>query len=68
MRICFEQEFDWGITDETSKARLWLARNALENRRYEEAYELAKEFSLNNAHDVGEARSIAKEARSRMAK
>lgn len=68
MRICFEQEFDWGITDETSKARLWLARNALENRRYEEAYELAKEFSLSNAHDVGEARSIAKEARSRMAK
>lgn len=68
MRICFEQEFDWGITDETSKARLWLARNALENRRYEEAYELAKEFSLNNAHDVGEARSIAKEAKSRMAK
>lgn len=68
MRICFEQEFEWGITDETSKARLWLARNALENRRYEEAYELAKEFSLNNVHDVGEARSIAKEARSRMAK
>lgn len=68
MRICFEQEFDWGITDETSKARLWLARNALENHRYEDAYELAKEFSLNNAHDVGEARSIAKEARSRMAK
>lgn len=68
MRICFEQELEWGITDETSKARLWLARNALENRHYEEAYELAKEFSLNNAHDVGEARSIAKEARSRMAK
>lgn len=68
MRICFEQEFDWGITDETSKARLWLARNSLENRRFEEAYELAKEFNLNNAHDVEEARAIAKEARSRMAK
>lgn len=68
MRICFEQEFDWGITDETSKARLWLARNALENRRFEEAYELAKEFNLNNAHDVEEARAIAKEARSRMSK
>lgn len=68
MRICFEQEMEWGITDETSKARLWLARNALESHHFEEAYELAKEFSLNNAHDVGEARSIAKEARSRMAK
>lgn len=66
MRICFEQEFDWGVTDETSKARLWLARHALENRNYEEAYELAKEFNLSNAHDVEEARAIAREARSRM--
>lgn len=68
MRICFDQEFDWGITDETSKARLWLARHALESRNYEEAYELAKEFNLSNAHDVEEARAIAREARSRMAR
>lgn len=68
MRICFEQEGEWGVTDETAKARLWLARHALEHRRYDEAYDLARESGLNNAHDVGEARSIAKEARSRMAK
>lgn len=68
MRICFDQEYEWGVSDETSKARLWLARNALENRRFEEAYELAKELNLNNAHDVEEARSIARDARSRMSK
>lgn len=66
MRLCFEQEVEWGITDEISKARLWLARHALENKRYEEAYELAKEFHLTNATSVEEARAIAKEARGRM--
>lgn len=68
MRLCFEQELEWGITDEISKARLWLARHALESKRFEEAYELAKEFHLTNANSVEEARAIAKEARSRMIK
>lgn len=66
MKLCFDQEFVWGITDETSKARLWLSRNALENRQYEEAYELAKDLNHSNAHDIEEARSIAREARNRM--
>lgn len=66
MRICYEQEAEWGLTDETSKARLWLARNALENRQFEEAYELARELNFSNAHDIEEARAIAKDARSRM--
>ncbi|OBA22051.1 TPR-like protein [Metschnikowia bicuspidata var. bicuspidata NRRL YB-4993] len=66
MRICFEQECEWGVTDETSKARLWLARHALENRHFDDAYELAKDFNFSNAHDVEEARAIAKEARNRM--
>lgn len=68
MRLCFEQEPEWGVTDEISKARLWLARHALEAKRFEEAYELAKEFHLTNATSVEEARAIAKEARSRMIK
>lgn len=68
MRLCFEQESEWGVTDEISKARLWLARNALENKRFDEAYELAKEFHLTNATSVEEARAIAKEARSYMSK
>ncbi|KAK6453845.1 anaphase promoting complex subunit 8 [Scheffersomyces xylosifermentans] len=68
MKLCFEQEFEWGITDETSKARLWLARNSLENRRFEEAYELAKDLTHSNAHDIEEARSIAREARNRTSK
>lgn len=66
MKLCFDQEFEWGITEETSKARLWLARNALENRSFEEAYELAKDLNHSNAHDIEEARSIAREARNRM--
>lgn len=68
MRLCFEQEIEWGVTDDISKARLWLARHALEAKRYDEAYELAKEFHLTNATSVEEARAIAKEARSRMVK
>ena len=68
MKLCFDQEYEWGISDETSKARLWLARSALENHRFEEAYELAKDLNHSNAHDVEEARSIAREARNRMLK
>lgn len=68
MKLCFDQEFEWGITDETSKARLWLARNALENSRFEEAYELTKDLNHNNAHDIEEARAITREARNRMNK
>lgn len=68
MKLCFDLEFEWGISDSTSKARLWLARNALENRRYGEAYELAKDLNQSSAHDIEEARSIAREARNRMIK
>lgn len=66
MRMCLEQELEWGLSDETSKARLWLARHALNSQKYNEAYDLAKESNFNNAHDVEEARTIAKEARARM--
>lgn len=66
MKLCFGQEYEWGETDETTKARLWLARHALENKRFDEAYELAKELNRGNAHDIEEARLIARDARSRM--
>lgn len=68
MKLCFDQEIEWGITDETSKARLWLARYALEVKKYEEAYELTKDLNHNNAHDIEEARAISREARNRMNK
>lgn len=68
MQMCLELEAEWGIGDDTSKARLWLARHALEARRYDDAYALAKDLSHTNAHDIEEARSIAREARSRMAR
>ena len=66
MRLCFAQEFEWGVGDETSKARLWLARDALNNWKFEEAYELAKDLNYSNAHDIEEARAIARDARNRM--
>lgn len=66
MTMCFEQEQEWGPSDETAKARLWLARHALEARQYEDAYELARDYNFGNAHDVEEARAVAKEARARM--
>lgn len=66
MRMCFDQEPEWGVTDETSKSRLWLARHALQNKHYEEVYELAKEFHFSNALDVEDARAVVKEARNRM--
>lgn len=68
MKLCFDQELEWGITDETSKARLWLARYSLELKKYDEAYELTKDLNHNNAHDIEEARAIAREARNRMNK
>lgn len=66
MKLCFELEQEWGISDETSKARLWLARHALKNKRYDEAHNYAKDQNYSNAHDIEEARAIAREARSRM--
>lgn len=67
-QMCYAQEETWGVTDETSKARLWLARNALLDKRHEEAYQLTKDLNLSNAHDIEEARSIARDARNRMLK
>ncbi|KAI5970672.1 cut23 [Candida margitis] len=66
MRLCFSQEGEWGVSDETSKARLWLARKALEHGKFSEAYELAKDLNNSNVHDVEEARAIARDARNRM--
>lgn len=68
MRLCFSQEIEWGVSDETSKARLWLARKALESGKLSEAYELAKDLNNSNMHDVEEARAIARDARNRMRK
>ncbi|KAI5962640.1 CDC23 [Candida pseudojiufengensis] len=68
MQLCFNQELDWGISDETSKARLWLAKDALEQGNFDEAYDLAKDLNHSNAHDVEEARAIARDARNRIKK
>ncbi|CAN3352857.1 anaphase-promoting complex subunit Cdc23p [Diutina catenulata] len=65
MKLCFEQEY-WSEGDEPTRARIWLARHALTNRRFDEAYELAKDIARGSAHEIEEARVIARDARSRM--
>ncbi|EGW33922.1 uncharacterized protein SPAPADRAFT_59306 [Spathaspora passalidarum NRRL Y-27907] len=66
MKLCFNQEFEIGITDDTCKARLWLARYSLNQKNFNYAYELAKDLQHGNSHDIEEARGIAREARNRM--
>ncbi|KAK6202980.1 anaphase promoting complex subunit 8 [Scheffersomyces amazonensis] len=67
MKLCADQEFEWGASDESSKAKLWLARYALDNNRPDEAHELCKDLNYYGP-DLEEARSIVREARSRMSK
>ncbi|RLV89283.1 Anaphase-promoting complex subunit 8 [Spathaspora sp. JA1] len=66
MKLCFNQEFEMGVSDDTCKARLWLARYALDQKNFNYAYELAKDLQHGNSHDIEEARGVAREARNRM--
>ena len=55
-----------GVTAATSRARMWLARHALENGDYEGAGRLATELCEDGA-EVEEAKGILRDARARMA-
>ena len=68
MKMCLDLEREWGIGDETSKARLWLARHALLQRCFADDYGLVKDLHHPLAHDIEEARLIAREARNRLMK
>ncbi|QLL30277.1 hypothetical protein HG536_0A00940 [Torulaspora globosa] len=54
------------ITDETAKARLWLAKFEAKRKNYEQAYNYAVGVSHGTSQEIEEARSIARECRQRI--
>lgn len=54
------------VTNEAIRSRLWLARYELRNKNYEVAYAHATAISNGTAHEVEEARNIARECRRRI--
>ena len=54
------------VTDETAKARLWVARYEMKRRNYEEAYNYAVGVSHGTSQDIEEARAMARECRKRL--
>lgn len=54
-----------GVTASTSRARMWLARYAMESEDYAVANRLATELT-QDGFDVEEAKALVREARSRM--
>lgn len=66
MRFCLDAEDDEGVTDETSQARLWLAKFSLNEGKYKLAHKYAKELTRGSAAELEEARAIVRETRTRM--
>lgn len=54
------------VTDETAKARLWLAKYEAKRKNYEQAYNYAVGVSHGTSQEIEEARSIARECRQRI--
>lgn len=54
------------VTEETAKARLWLAKYEAKRKNYEEAYNYAVGVSHGTSQEIEEARSIARECRQRI--
>lgn len=54
------------VTDETAKARLWLAKFEAKRRNFEEAYNYAVGVSHGTSQEIEEARAIARECRRRI--
>jgi anaphase-promoting complex subunit 8 len=66
MRMCLHEEESEGVTEETSQARLWLAKFELSKGRYRLANDYAKLFSRGSAAELEEARAIVRETRTRL--
>lgn len=66
MRMCLHEEESEGVTEETSQARLWLAKFELSKGRYRQANDYAKLFSRGSAAELEEARAIVRETRTRL--
>lgn len=61
-----EQATEGLVTDETAKARLWLAKFEAKRKNYEQAYNYAVGVSHGTSQEIEEARSIARECRQRI--
>ncbi|SCU99436.1 LAFA_0G24058g1_1 [Lachancea sp. 'fantastica'] len=68
MARCVEaqQQSDGLISDEITKASLWLARHEVKNKRFAEAYKYALKVTHGSSQEIEEARAIARECRRRM--
>lgn len=62
MKLCLEEELGGDITDETIKARLWLAKHETSNKNWQLAYNYAVELTQGTSQEIEEARAIAREA------
>lgn len=66
MKLCLEEELNGDLTDETTKARLWLAKNEMSMKNWQLAYNYASELTQGTAQEIEEARAISKEARMKL--
>lgn len=66
MKICLDQELNGEITDETTKARLWLAQHEMLNSNWQLAYNYAVDLTQGTSQEIEEARAIAREARMKL--
>lgn len=66
MKLCLDEELNGDITDETCKARIWLAKYEMSNKNWNSAYNYASELTQGSSQEIEEARAIAREARIKM--
>ncbi|ODV85642.1 hypothetical protein CANARDRAFT_28400 [[Candida] arabinofermentans NRRL YB-2248] len=66
MKLCLDEEINEGVTNETAKARLWLAKHSMESHSWQQAYTYASEMTHGTSHEIEEARGIAREARAKI--
>ncbi|CDK28377.1 unnamed protein product [Kuraishia capsulata CBS 1993] len=66
MKLTLAEEVNEGVSDETAKARLWLAKFEAANNNWPMVYRYASEMNEGSAHDIEEARTLAREARVKM--
>ena len=66
MKLCLEDELNGDITDETTKARLWLARHEASNKKWQLAYNYAVQLTQGTSQEIEEARGIAREAKMKL--
>ncbi|KAL3235606.1 anaphase promoting complex subunit CDC23 RNJ42_02382 [Nakaseomyces bracarensis] len=68
MEKCVEMEHitEGLVTEESVKARLWLAKYEFNNKNYDKAYNFAVGVSSGTSQEIEEARSLARDCRRNM--